>query len=253
MVALPLDERAGACDALAVVARRYSDAQIGRHMSPAKLEAPAVIASPARRANSKGDEARKRLLEESVKLIGEQGLAGLSFREMARRANVSHQAPYHHFTNREGILAAIVLEGFTRLDAKLVEARTRHRREEPARVLREVLAAYMTFALKNPVHFRVMFRPDIVAIRDYPEARVQAMLAFQRLVDSVADCHLDADRTNERFVEVVNSLWAGAHGVATLVLDGPVHVNSPSLSFNGFIDTAAALFGEAGAMTKLVP
>ena len=51
---------------------------------------------------------------------------------------------------------------------------------------------------------------------------------------------------------MVNSLWAGAHGVATLVLDGPVDVNTPALSVASFVDTAAALFGEAGAIAKLV-
>ena len=44
-----------------------------------------------------------------------------------------------------------------------------------------------------------------------------------------------------------------AHGVATLVLDGPVQINSPALSFTAFVDTAAALFSEAGAKTKLIP
>lgn len=215
-------------------------------------KAPSAGGPAKRRANSRGVEARKRLLEESISLIAEQGLAGLSFREMARRANVSHQAPYHHFTNREGILAAIVLEGFTRLDARLVEARSGHPGASAAQTLRRVLTAYMTFALENPVHFRVMFRPDAVRIRDYPEAQVQAMSAFQRLVDSVADCHPDADTSQPRFLEVVNSLWAGAHGVATLVLDGPVDVNTPALSVASFIDTAAALFGEAGAIAKLV-
>ena len=71
----------------------------------------------------KAAEAKKLLLEESVRLIAEEGLGGLSFREMARRAGMSHQAPYHHFANREGILAAIALEGFTALDAALVAVR----------------------------------------------------------------------------------------------------------------------------------
>jgi AcrR family transcriptional regulator len=217
----------------------------------AKPKAPS--APPARRASSKGVEARRRLLEESVRLIGEQGLAALSFREMARRANVSHQAPYHHFTSREGILAAIVLEGFVRLDAQLVSARARHRAAPAGEILRQVMTAYMTFALENPVHFRVMFRPDIVSIGDYPDTRVHAMLAFQRLVDAVAECHPDADRTDPRFLEVVNALWAGAHGVATLVLDGPVQLNSPGLAFQSFVNTAATLFSEAGAITKLIP
>ena len=35
------------------------------------------------------------------------GLDRLSMREVARKAGVSHQAPYHHFGDREAILAAL--------------------------------------------------------------------------------------------------------------------------------------------------
>lgn len=198
-------------------------------------------------------DAKKRLLDESVRLIEEKGLAGLSFREMARRAGLSHQAPYHHFANREGILAAIALEGFTRLDARLVEAARARRGEDPEAVLRGVVHAYMGFALDNPVHFRVMFRPELAPLAQYPEARVQAMLSFQRLVDAVAETHPQARRDDPAFVEVVNALWAGAHGVATLLLDGPVRVNSPGLAFESFMATAASLFAEAGARTGRIP
>lgn len=201
----------------------------------------------------KGAQAKRRLLEESVKLIAEQGLAALSFREMARRAGLSHQAPYHHFGSREGILAAIVLEGFTGLDAALVEARTINRVRPPAEGLKAVMKAYVTFALTHPVHFRVMFRPDVVPPSDHPDIHVQAELSFRRLVDAVSDCHPDAARAAPRFVEVVNALWASAHGVATLVLDGPVGINSPALDLDAFVETAMALFSGAGAKTDLIP
>lgn len=215
------------------------------------MQPPPPPSSDARRVNMKGPDAKKKLLDESIKLIEERGLDALSFREVARRANVSHQAPYHHFGSREGILAAIVLEGFTQLDARLLEVLAQRREKSPADVLRLILRAYMTFAIENPVHFRVMFRPDLVPIRQYPEARIKAMLAFQRLVDAAGDCHPKTSRSDGRFIEVVNGLWAAAHGVATLLLDGPVRVNSPDIVFSSFIETAAALFGEAGAKTGL--
>src|SRR5271154_2357012 len=116
----------------------------------------------------RADESKKRLVEESVRLIDEQGLGGLSFREMARRAGVSHQTPYHHFVNREGILAAIALEGFTNLDAALVATRGAKRTKTPQKTLQAVLRAYVDFAMAHQVHFRVMFRPELVPLRRYP-------------------------------------------------------------------------------------
>jgi AcrR family transcriptional regulator len=65
---------------------------------------------------------RERILDATVTLIEADGLAALSMREVARRAGVSHQAPYHHFTDRQAILAAIAEEGFKRLNAGLASA-----------------------------------------------------------------------------------------------------------------------------------
>ena len=48
---------------------------------------------------------RQRILETAEALLETEGLQALSLREVARRAGVTHQAPYHHFADRESILA----------------------------------------------------------------------------------------------------------------------------------------------------
>ncbi len=195
-------------------------------------------------------EAKKRLLEESVRLIQEQGLGALSFREMARRAGVSHQLPYHHFSSREGILAAIALEGFTDLDEALVAAAALEAKAAPQKILKEVIRAYVTFALKHPVHFRVMFRPELVPVQRHPEVLAQAKASFGRLLDAVASCHAGVKRNDPRLLEIANALWAAAHGLATLWLDGPMRGNSPRLSLAALLNSASEMFSEAGASTK---
>lgn len=194
----------------------------------------------------KAAEAKKRLIEESVRLIAEQGLNGLSFREMARRAGLSHQAPYHHFANREGILAAIALEGFTNLDAAVVTARTINRGKPPQKILQAVLAGYVTFAMEYQVHFRVMFRPELVPVRRYPALRKEARLSFDRLVDTIRECHRGENLGERRLLEIANALWAAAHGLATLWLDGPMRSNTPGLSLPSLLAVATEIFSEAG-------
>ena len=63
-------------------------------------------------------------------MIEEKGLAGLSLREVARVAGVSHTAPYRHFQNKADLLAAIAQVGFeqlvvTRQDLQTEEATSR--------------------------------------------------------------------------------------------------------------------------------
>ena len=55
----------------------------------------------------KPTDLRQKVLEASLALIEEGGLDRLSLREVARKAGVSHQAPYHYFGDREAILAAL--------------------------------------------------------------------------------------------------------------------------------------------------
>ncbi|HVN28100.1 MAG TPA: TetR/AcrR family transcriptional regulator [Candidatus Binataceae bacterium] len=194
----------------------------------------------------KAADAKRLLLDESVRLIEEQGLAGLSFREMARRAGLSHQAPYHYFKNREGILAALALEGFSRLDERLVAAQKKPH-DNPQTALRDLMRAYMHFALDNPVHYRIMFRPELVELRRFPEAQAMARLTFQRLLDRVAACGSNASVTDQRIVELANGLWSGAHGVVTLWLDGPLKANTPGQSIASLVDATTELFSAAGA------
>ena len=62
---------------------------------------------------------RQKVLKASLALIEAGGLDRLSMREVARKAGVSHQAPYHHFGDREAILAALAGEGFAKLKQEL--------------------------------------------------------------------------------------------------------------------------------------
>jgi len=197
----------------------------------------------------RAEDAKKAMLDESVKLIAEQGLAGLSFREMARRSGLSHQAPYHHFANRAGILAAIALEGFSRLDLKLREAEGLSPPGAPRDGLRQTLKAYMSFAIENPVYFRIMFRPELVDMARYPDVRDLAMSTFDRLVKAVTACRPRLSAAKR--TDISNVLWAAAHGVATLWLDGPIAAKSPTTSIDTLIDLGSLMFAEAGATTRL--
>ena len=74
-------------------------------------------------------DVRRLVLDAAVAIIELEGAESLSMREVARRAGVSHQAPYHYFSDRSGIFAAISEEGF----AGLAQAfRDVHETEMPA-------------------------------------------------------------------------------------------------------------------------
>ena len=62
------------------------------------------------------------ILAEAAGLVAERGADGISLRELARAAGVSHAAPAHHFTDRRGLFTALAAEGCRMLAAALTDA-----------------------------------------------------------------------------------------------------------------------------------
>ena len=160
---------------------------------------------------------RSELLRTSRQLLDESGPGALSMREVARRAGCTHQAPYHYFANREAILAALVREGFDELADRLASAHEGLESTDLRAILTASGNAYVEFALRHPGVFRVMFRPDVCDPERFPEvvqAGGRARGELARLVKVV----LGDDAPLE--VEVL--FWSGVHGLASLLLDGPL-------------------------------
>ena len=160
---------------------------------------------------------RRDLLLASRQMLDEGGPTALSMREVARRTDCTHQAPYHYFENREAILAALVAEGFDALAVRLEEANDLL---EPAGVRAALLAsgaAYLGFALGQPGVFRIMFRPDVCDPAHFPAVQAsgnRARAALDRLCAIVHGTQASA--------AWATILWAHVHGLACLLLDGPL-------------------------------
>ena len=160
---------------------------------------------------------RETVLKAAVDYIAEHGPDGLSFRQVAQAAGVSHQAPYHHFTDRKGIFEAISTEGYEMFNAAMLDALA----GDPDDPTTALLEAYVGFALDHRGHFRVMFRPDLCTIGDNPELQRVADASFDVLVDFVRDVLGPKASINDIRARAT-AMWALAHGLATLLIDGPL-------------------------------
>lgn len=143
---------------------------------------------------------RTALLRASAKVIEKEGISSLSLRDVARRAGVSHNAPYRHFPDRDALLAALAAEGFSLLS----EAMQGH-------AGRDMGEAYVRFALEHPQRFRLMFG-GVLAFANYPELRAAADGAYRTLVQAFRD-HPRPDLA-------AAGAWALVHGLSHLLLDG---------------------------------
>ena len=186
-----------------------------------------------------GRDLRSELLRTSRELLDEAGPSALSMREVARRAGCTHQAPYHYFANREAILAALVCEGFDELADRLAVAHEGLGGVDLHAVLVASGNVYVEFALRHPGVFRVMFRPDVCDPERFPEV-VQAGQRARRELARLAKAVMGDGAQ----VEAEVLIWSGVHGLASLLLDGPLAGEFSSTEDR--IDFARGVVGLAG-------
>ncbi|MFJ2437253.1 TetR/AcrR family transcriptional regulator [Streptomyces anulatus] len=150
---------------------------------------------------------RRVILDAALDVIATNGPGALSLRDLARRADVSHAAPAHHFKDRTGLLTAVATEGYALFADALAGAPD----------LRERGVAYVRFAATHPAHFQVMFQPDLHRTDD-PDLLAARTRATEALRAGVADLPPSGRGEDDRLAGV--AAWSLAHGFATLLLSG---------------------------------
>src|SRR6266702_8384163 len=99
---------------------------------------------------------RNALIEAGLELLSEGGASALDLRKVARKAGVSHAAPYRHFADKQSLIAAINEEGFHRL-AEQIQSTLREVTGDAVEQLFGIARAYVHFAQENPWLMREMF------------------------------------------------------------------------------------------------
>jgi AcrR family transcriptional regulator len=173
---------------------------------------------------------REALLNAALRLISEVGPTAFTLREVARRAGVSHNAPYRHFKDRDELMAAVSTQGYEELTGALLDAGE----QEPGTLARLKGAglAYVKFALRRPEHFTVMFdapaskpsekvcfNPAKMKIK-YPQAAEAAERSFRTLMNYVAASQQEGLLRAGDTKELALLTWSIVHGIAKLAITG---------------------------------
>jgi AcrR family transcriptional regulator len=184
---------------------------------------------------------REALLEGAVRVIAEVGPAAFTLREVARRAGVSHNAPYRHFRDKDALLAAVAAQGFRELTRAMREPG-----EQPAKAasnrslnsldkLKQSGLAYVAFAVRRPEHFTVMFDASVNNSKD-PEYTHASQEAFNTLLNYIRNCQEEGQFPAGKTLERALYAWSLVHGIAKLAVAGrfPFRTKVAMLKFAKF-------------------
>src|SRR3954447_1534653 len=162
---------------------------------------------------------RSAVITAAVAEVEAVGAAGVSLREIARRAGVSHAAPMHHFGDKTGLFTAIATEGFRMATETITPV------AYGTYGFLDGGAAYVLWALEHPGHFEVMYRPGLYRTDD-PDLVAARDGAFAVLESSAAE--LAAHWKIGDVAGLVLAGWSMCHGLATLLLAGNLEDRIPT-------------------------
>jgi AcrR family transcriptional regulator len=193
-------------------------------------------AVPDRRRSYHHGSLRSALIDAGMALTREGGPDRVILREAARAAGVSHSAAYRHFADREALLAEVSRYARSELAAQM--RRRIDRAADPVGRLVAVGTAYVDFALAEPGLFRTAYgsHPTAGSETNPPATGGTAT-------------HIDSDEPSEIVDHVLDQVqsaglmeanrrpgaaiaaWSAVHGLASLLVDGPLPTNRADIDF----------------------
>jgi AcrR family transcriptional regulator len=189
---------------------------------------PRRRASRARATYRHGD-LRRALLDAGIALARDGGPDAVVLREATRRAGVVPNAAYRHFASREALLQGVRAAAFSMLavamEANLAAlSRTNDAAGDARSELRAIGAGYLQFAMENPGLFRTAFALPLDGEPGADPARAgQSGLSGFQLLSAALDRLVETGvlpverRSGADFLA-----WSAVHGLATLLVDGPL-------------------------------
>ncbi len=177
---------------------------------------------------------RRALIETALRLVTEDQDWAFSLREVARRAGVSHRAPYNHFPEKLDLLAATAVVGFERLRDGMRRAMVGI--DDPEALLVAICRTYVCLGLDNPALYRLMFGPalsdsgsvDRPTVASLAGAEARAVLKDVILLGARAGVFaVSPDDPQDAFLTAM-SVWSAVHGLTMLAIDRIPHSDLPT-------------------------
>jgi AcrR family transcriptional regulator len=176
-----------------------------------------------RRPYHHGDLGRA-LLDAGIALARAGGPEAVVLREATRRAGVVPNAAYRHFASRHALLQAVRSASLAALAVAMEKELARVRDNDARASLRAIGTAYLRFARTEPGLFRTAF-----AVPGDPETAASPAMAGRSGLNPFQLLGVALDRMAaagvlpaERRPGAEYLAWSAVHGLAMLVLEGPL-------------------------------
>jgi AcrR family transcriptional regulator len=182
-------------------------------------EAP-VSARSQRKPKGEGHERRAEILAAAERIFVEHGYEGATIRKIADEVGLSSTALYMHFPDKGAILQEISRQAFETLRAANDRAMAQSGPAEDR--LRRMMRAYVEFGFDNPNAYRLVYMTRPAELQEGPQSSARELgtelfRSFERVVEELEA----AGRLRVDARTAAQALWAGGHGVVSLMISKP--------------------------------
>ena len=181
---------------------------------------PSTLPRSQRKPKGEGHARRAEILAAAERIFVEHGYEGATIRKIADEVGLSSTALYMHFAEKGEILHEICRQAFGALlemnQAIVAEPGS------PEQRLRRMMTAYIDFGFANPNAYRLIYMTRPVELQQGAQSAAQELgytlyRSFEEVVEAAgADGRLRSDART-----TAQALWAGCHGVVSLVITKP--------------------------------
>jgi AcrR family transcriptional regulator len=173
---------------------------------------------PQRSKSYHHGDLRNALIQSGLELLAEGGAQELDLRKVARRAGVSHAAPYRHFADKQALIAAITEEGF-RLLAEQIQATLHEVPDEPFEQLLGIALAYVHFAKAHPWLMREMFSGLTLERETFASLQMASKTVYRLYTDVIRRGQEKGKFVDGDPAALAGVLWSVLHGLAMLIIE----------------------------------
>ena len=170
---------------------------------------------------------RRVIVRAALEILRETQSLEFSLRELARRADVSHNAPYKHFADKRELLAAVSATGFEMLAKRMAQEMAGL--SDSRKQLFAMLRAYVDHGVENPALYSLMFGGYLTgpnhgrpAIELAAAEKTKALLAGVIIAGGVGRAIPHTSRNERKIAGAVLACWSLVHGITLLLADGLV-------------------------------
>jgi AcrR family transcriptional regulator len=169
------------------------------------------------------EEARRAILDATEAILVEDGVELFSIRKLATRCGYTAPTIYHYFSDKDGLILALLEERFSRL---LQRVRRVQLGPDQVANVREHSRAFLRFGQTNPTFYQLMSRgprDDQRKVRAAEDARAIMTGPLEALA---AEGRLYTDD----FAAAQQAIWALLHGLISLRIGNPTYAWSKNVS-----------------------